>query len=345
MYPQILVPLDGSALAQQVLPYVRLMAKALGSQVDLLRISEPVLRTVAEPAESENPSETAREYLHVAPNTPRARSRAPTEPAHGGYVSQIADSVRAEAMDYLEKVEEQLRGTVPEIDCTVQEGYAASYIVDEAEKDPETLIAMATHGRSGITRWALGSVTDKVLHAAANPLLIVRATDETPTASEARLETVIVPLDGSSLAEQVLPHVAALAKAMALKVMLVRVTPSSADYARYGGTEYPGSLDPRTYEEVSKTVDGEARDYLRQVEGRLRQEGVSSLEERLLSGHAAAAIVDIAQETPNNLVAMTTHGHSGVGRWVLGSVTDRVVRQSGDPVLVIRAVGEGTEKA
>jgi nucleotide-binding universal stress UspA family protein len=92
------------------------------------------------------------------------------------------------------------------------------------------------------------------------------------------------------------------------------------------------------YEEFSREEDARAMQYLHQVKERLNRQGVSSVEERLLKGYAADAIVDLARETPYSLVAMTTHGRSGVGRWLLGSVADRLVCQSRDLVLVVRAV-------
>ena len=127
---------------------------------------------------------------------------------------------------------------------------------------------------------------------------------------EVHLTSVITPLDGSVLAEQILPHVVALAKALGLTVVLVRIAPENRE---------------------------RSRDYLQEVRDELYQQGVFSAEVQVLGGHPAEAIVDLAQETSNNLVAMTTHGRSGMDRWLLGSVTDRVVRHSGGPVLVIRA--------
>ncbi len=115
---------------------------------------------------------------------------------------------------------------------------------------------------------------------------------------------------------------------------LVRVTPTVADYYRFGGYLYeystPQGLD------TSVLVDAAATEYLKAAAERLRAEGLSSVEERLLHGNAAAAILDLAQESPGAMVAMTTHGRSGIGRWVLGSVADRVVRHAGVPVLIIR---------
>ena len=119
------------------------------------------------------------------------------------------------------------------ITADAHEGNAAEQIINEAEKDPNTLIAMVTHGRSGLGRWVLGSVTDKVLHATTNPLLITHAQDEASANSHPTLKNLIVPLDGSPLAGRVLPHVETLAPALGLNVILVRVAASSDDYYRY----------------------------------------------------------------------------------------------------------------
>ena len=107
-------------------------------------------------------------------------------------------------------------------------------MIEKATADKNTLIVMATHGRSGIQRWLLGSVADKVLHGATNHVLLVRANDGGKTDGEAALKTVIVPLDGSPLAEQVLPYVVELAKKMKLKVVLMRVLRAAALHFRRG---------------------------------------------------------------------------------------------------------------
>ena len=84
-------------------------------------------------------------------------------------------------------------------------------------------------------------------------------------------------------------------------------------------------------------MDDAAVKYVEDVAKGLKQKGVKEVEQRLVHGQPAASIVDMAKDTPGSLVAMTTHGRSGVGRWVLGSAADRVVRHSGSPVLLIRA--------
>jgi nucleotide-binding universal stress UspA family protein len=234
--------------------------------------------------------------------------------AHGIYPHRVFASIASHAQDYLEGLAIPLRQNGLSVSSIVREGSPASSIASEGAKEPDTLIAMTTHGRSGISRWLLGSVTDKVLHATTNPLLMVRAYDQENPPEAVNLQTIIVPLDGSSLAEQVLPHAVSLARALKLRVLLVRVTPS--------------------------LEDARVMQYLHQVQEKLNNQRVSSVEERLLKGHAADAIVGLARETPHSLVAMTTHGRSGVGRWLLGSIADRVVRHSRDLVLMIRAAEE-----
>ncbi len=214
MYTRILVPLDGSELAEQVLPYVRILGKGFNVQVDLLRLIDP---------------------------TPPGR----TDP---GEVSK--------ARDYLERVASSLRKEGLKAYPTVGEGDAARCIVAEAEEQLGTLVAMSTHGRSGITRWLLGSVTDKIIQATTSPLLVVRSHTRKALPVDASLKTIILPLDGSSLAEQILPHAVALAKALKLNVTLTRVNPSPTQY--YCDVAYP----PAPIEDFFKQMDEEAGAYL-----------------------------------------------------------------------------------
>ncbi len=309
MYARILVPLDGSNLPEQVLPYVRILASAFNIPISLLNVFEPVPPQLA-------------------------------DPDHNLFETQIAANFRDGANDYLEKVKSTLGDMDVPISCEVHEGNPANHIVDEAEKTNDTLIAMATHGRSGLGRWLMGSVTDKVLRSTTSPMLITNAREDAQDAPELHLKNVIVPLDGSPLAEQVLPYAIPLAKAHGLNVVLVRVTPSAEEYRRYmnqqmvsaAATVYSGP-----YEEFAKDADAQAMQYLHQVKEQLAGEGVLSIDDRLVRGHAADAILNLIENTPDSLVALTTHGRSGVGRWLLGSVADRLVRHSDTAVLVVRA--------
>ena len=285
-YSRILVPLDGSLLAERVLPYARVLAKGFGARVELLNVFSP------------------------APD-------ALSDHAHGRYPHQIDANQRARSVDYLRRVTASMGLSGIKLSLTVEAGNPESWIVSHAEKEPETLIAMSTHGRSGAARLVLGSVTDKVLHSTSAPVLVLRPRDGETPVSEAELKHVIVPLDGSPLAEQVLPHVVSLAKALDLTVTLLRVT---------------------TFHQNGPLVN-----YLAKIGEKLGRAGLSSVKSRTIGDHPAETIVTVARETPHSMVAMTTHGRSGIRRFMLGSVTDHVVRHCGEPVLVIRAaarVGE-----
>ena len=170
-------------------------------------------------------------------------------------------------------------------------------------------------------------------------MLIVRGHQEGDPEPDTNLEPIIVPVDGSSLAEQVIPHVAALAKGLGLKVTLLSAVATAEEFS--GATTYQRlegvvGLHFPSYEEMATEAGNQALAYLQGLEKTLNEQGVTSVDHRIVRGGAAHVIVDLAQETPDNLVAMTTHGRSGPARWAMGSVADRVVRYSGDPVLVVR---------
>jgi len=287
MYKKILVPLDGSKLAERVLPFARRLADSFGSAVELLRASDPDARPPFGP--------------------PQASAQ------------------------YLKEVSEKYFPASAQVAEVAEVGEPAQVIVDRAKADPACLIAMATHGMSGMRRWLLGSVAAKVVHTAANPLLLVRPADGDPS-TPVVLNTIFVPLDGSALAEKALPHVIALGKTMNLEVHLMRVYTLPPDaYVVADGVIAQG---PAVFRD---SIKNEATTYLDGKIDQLRAAGLERLVATAIEGDAASEIIDIARKTPNNLIAMSTHGRSGVGRWLLGSVAEKVIQHSQDPVLVIRA--------
>ena len=224
MYARILVPLDGSRLAEQVLPYVRAIGKMARAPITLLRVFNPAPLGMV-------------------------------DAEHGLYVDNISATVRDDTEAYLRGIRASLSGLGVYVAVESCDGDPAGRIITEAAKVPDTLIAMATHGRSGISRWLLGSVTDKVLHFTTSPLMIVRASGDSAVSpaggdagtvtGEVMLKNIIVPVDGSPLAEQVLPHVIHLARGMGLEVTLVRVIPH---FDGFGGTlGYPSTEEPAPF--------------------------------------------------------------------------------------------------
>ena len=294
---KILIPVDGSKLAEQVLPYARFLARTLSIPVELVQAADP-------------------EALSLL-----------TDPEHSRYADTVwADKINS-GRAYLEAIARSFQGA--RVQCLVEKGRAEDVVIDRAAADKNTLIVMATHGRSGIQRWLLGSVTDKVLHGSSNHMLLVRSSEQGKTGGEAVLKTVVIPLDGSTLAEKVLPIIGDLAKKISLKIIFLRAygLPPAATGDEYG-----------TYtENVMNQIESEARTYLENKINEAKRKGLVDVASVVKFGSGADEIISLAQETPDNFVAMCTHGRSGIKRWVLGSVTERVVRHSGDPVLIIRA--------
>jgi nucleotide-binding universal stress UspA family protein len=295
MYRRILVPLDGSKVAEQVLPYARYLAGKLKIPVDLLAVVDVVGMTGSmEASNARNLDAFIAENVH-----------------------------RSEA--YLEKIGKTFTGVASS--HMVMQGKPEEVVIEKAGSD--TLIAMATHGRSGVNRWLLGSVAEKVLRVTTHPLLLVRATKDGKSDGEKVIKKVIVPLDGSPLAEKVLPHVTALAKEMTFETVLLRaynlrqVISTFEDYIPDWDL-----LETQAREEATGYLDGKVRE--------LKSQGLSEVSSRASEKQAAQEIIDFAAE-PNSLIAMCSHGHSGIKRWVLGSVTEKVVRHSSSPVLVIPA--------
>ena len=232
------------------------------------------------------------------------------------------DAEEGRTRAYLEQVGSDLRAGGHAVHTMAGTGDAAAQILEEGFRQPATLIAMATHGRSGLTRWAVGSVTDKVFRATASPLLIIKPrADDTSAPAALTFRAMIVPLDGSREAETILELVVALRASLKPDTVLVRVVPESG---RRGGLD-----------EAAEEGTSEGTSYLEQVRGRLSRPGGPAVTIQVLRGRPADAIAGLARETPDVLIAMTTHGRTGVSRWVLGSVADRVVRTAGVPVLVV----------
>ncbi len=286
MYNKIIVPLDGSKLAEAVLPYAGFFAGALQLPVDLIHVSDP---------------QSVSSSLHPTRAT--------------DYLSQVATSFSSNLT----------------VSCAVKTGSASEVILDTASADADSLIAMATHGQTGGQRWLLGRVAQKVLQASKNPLLLIRPQGGASPNADVRLETVIVPLDGSHLAEQIFPQVIFFATKLGLQVALIRTysLPSA-------GYFLAARVSPPDMAELREKTKREIGDYLQAKAGELRAAGIQKITTLVEEGRGAEEIIELARKSSGNMVAMSTHGRSGMGRWVLGSVTDRVVSNCGDPVLVIR---------
>ncbi len=309
MFDRVLVPLDGSRLAKAILPYVSELVGRLGARVVLLSV-----------VGSKWPSMQGR----VVEGPGQAAGEQMTR-------EELARRAEAQARAYLERVKASLPART---EAVVAFGRPAETIVQEQERLGCDLIAMSTHGRTGVQRGILGSVTDKVLHSTTVPMLVFRPPDEGQAVqSGASISTVVVPLDGSELSESVLPYAEELARRLGLEIVLVESVSLMTEDVFFG--EFYFNPTP-----IERELLIEADRYLKGLAQRLQTRGLRARASALMDV-PARAIVRFARETPGSIIAMSTRGRSGVTRWLLGSVTENVVRGSGVPVLVVPAARTG----
>lgn len=302
MFTKLLIPLDGSETADRVLPLARVLAETLHLPIELLEVVDISAATA-----------------HVAADKAR-------------YLDALIAEGEAVSREHLKEVAENFFAG-SKVVCTVERGKPAEVIIERAALEPSALIAMATHGRSGVNRWLLGSVAEKVLRGSQNPLLLVRAQDQGQDAihSVASFKSIVVPLDGSAMAESVLPTVVEIAKTLGCEVVLCRAFELAAS-AYYGSEDYLPN-----YDEMLRQLKVDVENYLHQTAASLKASGLTKVSSVAFEGGSAEQIADYAHKHSAAMVIMCTHGRSGVSRWVLGSVTEKVVRHSADPVLVLHA--------
>lgn len=291
MYKRIVLPLDGSSLSERVLPLAKGLAKALNASIELVLV-------ITEPTDQMPP--------------------------------EISALTKLEGDDYLRRVIESLAIDIDRerLSYVLVRGYPASLILERAELHESTLVLMSSHGYSGVQRLLLGSVAAKVVQAARTPVLLVPANVRSAAGDLVKFERIIAPLDGSKLAESVLPHVHYLCRLLDLELILVR----SYDPG------FPGSSI--RMREVSQIVHDAAENYIKAKVEEMRSEGLTKISYKILRGQPGERIADFAMETPDSLTAMCTHGRHGIGRWMLGSVTDAVIHCAEEPILVIRGCSE-----
>ena len=236
-----------------------------------------------------------------------------------------------EASSYLAEVASRLEGSGIKVTTTVRCGPAAEAILDYVEQTNIDQIVMATHGYSGISRWVHGSVAERVTVSASVPVLLVRAHDvvETPTHEPHSCRRILLPLDGSAVAKQALPRATAVAKALDAEIVLFRVPAIYTSLSLAGEGYMP--LD-----HLMDTATDDAQDYLDGIASRLTAQGLRA-STALRIGGVANAIIEYAEEYEIDLIAMCTHGRTGLARWALGSVADRVLRAGRIPLLLVRA--------
>ena len=302
MFKKILVPLDGSELAERALePALNLACQEQGSEMILLSV--PVYSDILVPS--------AAGFDMLLPD-------------------QSLEKFRQDVESYLREVKLSRKHYGTRLRTMIVDGDVASVIVDTAEAQDVDLIVMTTHGYSGFSRWLLGSVTERVLRSAPCPVLAIR--DKRP------LTNILITLDGSYLAETALEPGMEVARLLGGNVTLLQVDQE----ANLGAIEL--SMLEIAEAGLSRHVqhptgDDHLINYLKRTADKYRQEGLS-VETVVMEGSPARGILDFAEAEEIDLIVMTTHGRTGLRRWVYGSVTEKVLRGTEAAVLVIRPPAE-----
>ena len=242
----------------------------------------------------------------------------------------MVEATKRGAQRYLEKPEDKMI----RVNSKILVGHPAENIVDYADKTDIDLIIMATHGRSGIQRWALGSIAEKVVRATTRPVALIRAKHARSDVHEnGVLRKALVPLDWSKESEAVIHYIEELASELKVAVTLLLV--AEQPYHVYSAGE--GLVRVHYTEDEIKQLKASIEGYLEKLASRFYGRGIATKCE-VRVGVPAEEIIRVAEEIHADLVAMSTHGRSGIGRWVFGSVAEKVLHEGNTPLLLVRAL-------
>jgi nucleotide-binding universal stress UspA family protein len=299
MFDPILVPLDGSLLAECVLPHASAIARAFDARVMLLRGLE--------------------------------RNQANEK-------AQLFDLVnwqinKTGAKLYLEKISARLQKSGLRVETTLLEGRVAESITDFAQNQGIKLVILSSHGRSGLSQWGISSVAQKIIFSAPTSVFIIRA--HQPAASELeerRYTQIMVPLDGSRRAENVLPMVTLLARFQQSRIHIVHVVkapemPRQLPLARED-VDLSNRIIARNHEEAIR--------YLDQVRLHSPLDGIDVQTHLLTRDNAAAALHELVKQEAIDLVALSAHGYSGNDQWPYGSLVNNFILYSKVPLLIVQ---------
>jgi nucleotide-binding universal stress UspA family protein len=312
MYHSILVPLDGSTFAEGALPLAVSIARHAAASLELLYVHPPW--------EAAHPEVTL-EYQ--------------------GSLTNVNAEIKTRQRAYLDGVVTKLRRIYPgRIESAVRDGAIAATIQQHATERNIDLVVMTTHGRGALARIWLGSVADELVRHLSGPILLVRPGDSAGALDQgASLKHLLVPLDGSEMAERIIEPAVVLGTLMDAEYTLLRVVKPVMVAAGQAGGGFPstGALVEAAGKVEAQLVK-EAQEYLDRVATRLRAQGLRVQTWVTVNEQPASSILGAAGSRAIDLVAMETHGRRGLARLFLGSVADKVLRGSTLPLLVHRPV-------
>jgi nucleotide-binding universal stress UspA family protein len=300
-FDRMLVPLDGSHLAESVLPVTQVMAGRLGATILLLHVLE-----------------------HDAPQTIHGERHLTNLIEAETYVRHVARGLESQGI----QVETHIHPNP-------QESVVES-ITEHAREHQADLVILATHGSGGMRDLLLGSIAQQVLKQGAVPVLLVKpAADGEPPRFLGR--NVLVPLDGTEThVEAVLPIATEVAQGLGATLHLAMVVPTLSTLSAERSAS--AILSPRASAEALDIREKDAAEYLGQIALSLRHRG-RTVETRVLRGEPAEALLEAAQASRADLIVMSTHGRAGWAAFWSGSVGPRILARIEQPLLLVRIPG------
>jgi nucleotide-binding universal stress UspA family protein len=313
MYRSILLALDGSTFAEGAAPVAARLAASSHATLHLVVVHEWLAHWT------------------------------PLDPAVGQMtLGQIDEHGRRESKAYLRRLADELRRDYGiRVRHVLLEGIPADEIRLYATQQRIDLVVMTTHGRGGLSRLWLGSVADTLVRQLDQPLLLCRGGTGAAPVCVVPFRRILVPLDGSVGSERALELAADLSEASPGSAvgLMMAVSPHYLVFPEFGA----GVIGPEVTDAVQR---GEyAREYLATLEARLASRGIESAAVVDVAADAARAIIEEARRTRADVIVIATRGRGGVPRMVIGSVADKVIRASEQPVLVCRSTGRASRLA
>jgi len=300
-FKHLLVPLDGSRLAESVLPATVLLAKRLGAEVTLLHVMEYGLPQTVHGEPHLADRQQAEQYLNEVASRLAAAGLSVTDHVHSNLERDVAGSIAAHA----------------------------------AELNTDMII-LCTHGRSGLRNVLIGSIAQQVLQRGRRPVFLIRPTSA-GTAPPFECHRLLVPLDGRPEHEVSLPVAEAIARACDAALHLLIVVPTLDTV--HGDRLATALLTPQATAAVLDIEEEQAASYLFELIDRLRASGTKASAE-VRRGNPANVTVEVASKRKIDLLVVATHGRSGLDALWTGSVAPRVLNRLKQPVLLVRVVGE-----
>jgi len=311
----ILVPLDGSPLSEQVLPLACELARRAAAKLRLVHVHALSISPIyieGLPVIDENLAPLNRE--HVLTYLAQIRTR-------------LAATDGAEVTIEVEFVDRSIESLVNEPLGSFLATYTATSQTD--------LVVMTTHGRGGLERFWLGSVADTLVRLSQVPILLLRPQAGEPNGVTPLLpKQILIPLDGSVLAEQILAPVMTIGNLMQAEYTLLRVV-EPLTMPMPGMSARPIGM-VSTYTSSASTQIADAQTYLDHLVSSLASDGTQIHTHVIVAAQPAATILEVAQQTGSDLIALATHGRSGLRRLLIGSVADKLLRGATTPVLIYR---------